>query len=70
MEKIKELHTVALLKNIPKKNLYRGDVGTVVTLLSKTVVEVEFTDENGRTTAIEPLDTSDLIRLRMETVSA
>ena len=66
MEKIKELHTVALLKDIPSKNLRRGEVGTVVTVLAETMVEVEFIDEKGRTTSLVALKKSDLIRLRMD----
>ena len=70
MDKIEELHTVALLKDMPSKNLYRGDVGTVVVNLSDKMAEVEFVDENGKTVAIEPVKKSDLIRLRMEVLSA
>jgi len=70
METIKELHTVALLKDIPSKHLHRGDVGTVVTELSDTMAEVEFVDEKGRTAALATLEKGDLIRLRMEVVSA
>ncbi|MEX1130386.1 MAG: DUF4926 domain-containing protein [Candidatus Woykebacteria bacterium] len=68
MEIIKALHTVALLKNIPAKNLYRGDVGTVVDDLSETMAEVEFVDEKGRTARLATLEKKDLIRLRMEAV--
>jgi len=70
MEKIKELHTVALLKDIPSKNLRRGDVGTVVIDLTDSMVEVEFIDEKGRTASIVVLAKSDLIRLRMDVIPA
>jgi len=70
MEKIKELHTVALLKDIQSKNLRRGDVGTVVSDLTETMVEVEFIDEKGRTTSLVALKKSDLIRLRMDVIPA
>jgi hypothetical protein len=70
MEKIKELHTVALLKDIPSKNLRRGDVGTVVIDLTDSMVEVEFIDEKGRTASIVALAKSDLIRLRMDVIPA
>lgn len=70
MEKIKELHTVALLKDIPSKKLRRGDVGTVVTDLSDTMAEIEFVDEKGRTSFLEVLKKSDLIKLRLEAVPA
>lgn len=69
MKEIKENHTVALLKSIPSENLSRGDVGAVVSDLSDTMAEVEFVDENGRTTALVALKKKDLMRLRFETVS-
>jgi hypothetical protein len=70
MEVIKELHTVALLKDIPEKRLHRGDVGTVVVDLSDTMAEVEFVDKKGRTFTIATLEKKDLIRLRLESVPA
>lgn len=70
MDGIKELHTVALLKDIPSKSLQRGDVGTVVGVLSDTAVEVEFIDKHGRTISIGPIHKTDLIRLRMDVVHA
>lgn len=70
METIKALHTVALLKDIPSKNLCRGDVGAVVVDLSDTMAEVEFVDEKGKTSRLATLEKKDLIRLRMEAVPA
>jgi len=70
METIKELHTVALLKDIPAKNLYRGDVGTVVVDLSTTMAEVEFVDENGITSQLATIEKKDLIRLRLAALPA
>lgn len=67
---MEELHTVALLKDIPSKKLHRGDVGTVVVNLSDSMAEVEFVDERGNTIAIETLNKSDLIKLNMEVVPA
>jgi len=69
MKKFKELHTVALLIDIPSKKLKRGDVGTIVNDLSETMTEVEFVDRNGRTSALEVLKKSDLIQLRLESVT-
>jgi hypothetical protein len=68
MEPIKELHTIALLKDIPEKNLFRGDVGAVVSDLSDTAVEVEFVDKKGRTSVLATLEKKDLIRLRLDVV--
>ena len=67
---MKELETVALLKNIPEKGLFRGDVGVVVSVLSEHVAEVEFTDNAGKTRILTPLKIEDLIRLRLESVKA
>lgn len=67
---MKELHTVALLKDIPSKKLRRGDVGTVVVNLSDEMAEVEFSNENGESIILVPLKKSDLIRLRMVIVPA
>lgn len=47
--KIKLLDIVALTEDIPEHNLKRGEVGTVVEILSDgEAFEVEFSDENGQ----------------------
>ncbi|MEG5062441.1 DUF4926 domain-containing protein [Microcoleus sp. B3-A4] len=47
---IKLLDIVALTVDIPKYNLWRGQVGTVVELLADgAAFEVEFSARNGRT---------------------
>lgn len=47
--KIKLLDVVALTEDIPEYNLKRGEVGTVVAILSDgEAFEVEFSDENGQ----------------------
>ncbi len=49
-DKITLLDTVALTKDIPEHNLYRGQVGTVVDILANgAAYEVEFNDREGRT---------------------
>jgi hypothetical protein len=45
------LSTVALLDDVPEKGLRRGQVGTVVEVLSPEVYEVEFSDDTGCTYA-------------------
>ena len=67
---MKELETVALLKNIPENGLFRGDVGVIVSVLSDDVLEVEFIDNTGKTRILTPLNSEDLIRLRLESVRA
>jgi hypothetical protein len=57
------LSEVAVLKDMPEKGLVRGQVGTVVELLAPSVVEVEFSDDHGRTYALTTLQAEELIRL-------
>ena len=45
------LDVVALTSDLPEQGLLRGQVGTVVELLSPDAFEVEFSDEQGRTYA-------------------
>jgi len=63
MTDIELLAVVALLKDIPEHRLVRGQVGTVVEILSSGVAEVEFSDEEGVHYAVLPLKSEDLIRL-------
>jgi len=47
--KIKLLDIVALIEDVPEHNLKRGEVGTVVEILSDgEAFEVEFSDKNGQ----------------------
>lgn len=46
----KLLDVVALTTNLPDKNLWRGQVGTIVEILANgAAFEVEFCDREGRT---------------------
>lgn len=63
MTELKLLTTVALLEDVPTMGLRRGQVGTVVELLTPDVCEVEFIDEAGQTYAMTPIHASQLIRL-------
>lgn len=47
MSKLELLSLVALLRDLPEHGLVRGQVGTVVELLSPVVAEVEFIDDEG-----------------------
>ena len=60
---IKLLDVVALLENLPEPGLYRGQVGTVVDEYDPEFVEVEFSDLQGRTYALEVLSKSQLMIL-------
>jgi hypothetical protein len=52
MKEINLFDTVALFEDLPQRNLYRGEVGTVVEILAPDVYEVEFCDDEGRTYAM------------------
>lgn len=47
--KIELLDTVALLEDLPQRNLKKGEVGTVVEILAPDVFEIEFSDDEGQT---------------------
>lgn len=60
----KLLDVVALTEDLPASALKRGQVGTVVEILESDTVEVEFSDDNGRTYAMAPVPVRQLIVLR------
>ena len=57
---IKALDTVVLLKDLPGRNLKRGDVGAVVEVYAPDGLEVEFVTGSGRTQALVTLKTNDV----------
>lgn len=63
VEPVELLSVVAILSDIPKENLTRGQVGTVVERLAEDVYEVEFVDPNGRTYALLPIPSDNLLLL-------
>jgi hypothetical protein len=69
MENIRPFAAVALLEDLPSRNLQRGQVGTVVETPAPDVFEVEFGDNNGRAYATCPLRSSQLMVLHHEVVS-
>jgi len=62
-KKIKLLDAVALVDDLPERDLNRGEVGTVVEILAPDVFEVEFSDDEGRTYAELALRAEQLIAL-------
>jgi hypothetical protein len=64
MPDVELLAEVAVLQDLPNFGLARGQVGTVVEILSADAVEVEFSDNQGRTYATAALQSRDLVRLR------
>ena len=60
------LDVVALTEDIPDRGLLRGQVGTVVESLGPGVFEVEFVGNDGRTYAMLPLKSSQLLVLHYQ----
>ncbi|QDL12262.1 DUF4926 domain-containing protein [Brasilonema octagenarum UFV-E1] len=60
---MKLLDVVALLKDIPEFDLYRGQVGTIVEEYEPGVFEVEFSDTDGHTYVMETLEADKLMIL-------
>jgi hypothetical protein len=65
---IQLLDVVALTEDLPERGLRRGQVGTVVELLAPDAFEVEFNDDAGRTYALLPLKTDQLLVLHCQPV--
>lgn len=71
MEKIRDLDLVALLEDITTTHyetgeiikLYKGQIGTVVMEYDGTAFEIEFSNNNGETYAMETLKTEQLMLL-------
>ena len=63
------LDVVALTTDLPDHGLQRGRVGTVVEILKPGIVDVEFSDDDGRAVAFVAIDTSNLLVLHYEPVS-
>ncbi len=63
---IRLLDVVALTKDIPESGLLRGQAGTVVEFLGSDRFEVEFVDNDGRTYATLPLNSSQLLVLHYQ----
>ena len=57
------LDVVALTRDVPERGLLRGQVGTVVEELDSGVVEVEFSDDQGRTYATLAVSAADVLVL-------
>lgn len=64
------LEVVALTEDLPKRGLYRGQVGTVVESLAPGVFEIEFSDDEGRAYASLAAEASQLLVLHYEPVEA
>lgn len=61
----KLLDVIALLKDLPGKNLRKGQVGTIVEMYDNKNFEVEFCNKKGETIALLRLNTKDVLLLVM-----
>ncbi len=67
MAEIELLSVVAVLEDIPDKELLRGQAGTIIETLEPGVFEVEFSGDNGRTYATRSLRSDQIVALGHET---
>lgn len=68
LTEFKLLDVVALRESLPDKNLFAGQVGTIVEYLAPEVFEVEFSDDDGQTYAMLPLKTEQLLKLHYHSI--
>ncbi|MDO8682281.1 MAG: DUF4926 domain-containing protein [Armatimonadota bacterium] len=68
--KITILDVVALTQDLPEQSLFRGQVGTVVEILTPGVYEIEFNDDNGKTYATASIRENQLMLLHLRPVKA
>ena len=57
---IRELDSVALVRDLPEHGLKAGDIGTVVLLHGNGGYEVEFMTLDGETVAVESLSAEEI----------
>lgn len=69
-DEIKLLEVVALVEDIPKRELAIGQVGTVVEILDDGVFEIEFSDNSGKTYECLALRADQLMLLHYSPVAA
>jgi uncharacterized protein YcfJ len=60
------LDVVAITEDLPERDPYRGQVGTVLEIVAPGVFGVEFSDEEGRTYASTSLEANRLLGLPYE----
>jgi Domain of unknown function (DUF4926) len=65
---LKLLDVIALTENLPDLGLYRGQVGTIVEVYEPGIFEVEFSDTQGQTYALETLKEQQLMVLHHQPV--
>ena len=63
---LKLFDTVAILKDVPEREVVFGQVGTIVEELKEGVFEVEFADTHGATIAEFAVKAEDLMLLHYD----
>ncbi len=66
---LKLLDVVALIENLPELDLYRGQVGTIVEVYEPGVFEVDFSDMQGQTYALETLSDKQVMVLHHQSLA-
>ena len=69
-DEIKLLDVVALTTDLPKHNLWRGEIGAVVECHPDNAFEVEFVAQDGYTYALVTVRGDQLIPLRQKPVGS
>lgn len=59
----KTLDVIALTVDIPERHLRRGEIGTILDLLTPGVWDVEFSDNLGRTYALASIHEDQMMHL-------
>jgi hypothetical protein len=67
---IELLDVIALTEDLPERGLRRGQVGTIVEVLTPGVYEVEFSDNEGRTYAQLAIPARQLLVLYEQPIAA
>ena len=68
MKTINMFDTVALTKDIPEKQLKKGQVGTIVEEFNNEMYEVEFCDSTGKTLKLTSLHKNFMLVLLFDLV--
>lgn len=63
LTKLNLLDIVALKNDLPQHRLQSGQVGTIVEILAPEVYEIEFSDNDGQTYAMQALPAHQLLKL-------
>ncbi|MFN4795963.1 MAG: DUF4926 domain-containing protein [Pseudanabaena sp.] len=70
LTKLNLFDIVALKNDLPQHRLQSGQVGTIVEILAPEVYEVEFSDDDGQTYAMQALPAHQLLKLHYKPMSS